>query len=254
MCIYCNKFVSYGSSSKKDILAHARKSSNHLCDKKDYNQSTRLPLSWSQPSSTTELHKCIQKSSECNLPYGIAENVHTTSKCPAMRNKINPVVSLVDRKHHLEAYVISIVVENSLPLSSFPKFIKFAKYLARGHKALSELKMNRTIASYELVDGLNVYERKKIVDAMKSYPFSIDIDECTSNNHHKVFSILVSYFDEILGLSVIQHYKSVSVIEVNALTLFQTIFKLFQDDQISYENLLFDLVTALTICVVRKVA
>ena len=62
---------------------------------------------------------------------------------------------------------------------------------------------------------------------MKSYPFSINISEYTSNNHHKVFCILVSYFDEILGLSVIQHYKSVSMIEVNALILFQTIYKLF---------------------------
>ena len=157
-----------------------------------------------------------------------------------MHNKINTVVSLVDHKH-LEAYVISFVVENSLPLSSVPKFIEFAKNLARDHKALSELKMNRTATSYKLVDGLNVYERKKIVDAMKSYPFSINIDECTSNNHHKVFSILVSYFDEILGLSVVQHYKSVSMIEVNVLTLFETICKLFQDDQIPFENLVSDL-------------
>ena len=53
-----------------------------------------------------------------------------------MHNKINTVVSLVDHKH-LEAYVISFVVENSLPLSSVPKFIEFAKNHARDHKALS---------------------------------------------------------------------------------------------------------------------
>ena len=29
-CICCNKPVSYGSSVKKDVLAHARKSPNHL--------------------------------------------------------------------------------------------------------------------------------------------------------------------------------------------------------------------------------
>ena len=115
-CIYCKKLVSYGSSGKKDILSHARKSPNHLRNKNDYHQTTRSTLYWSQPSSTTELHKWTLKSSECNLPYGIAENVHATSKCPAMRNKINPVVSLVDHKHHLEAYVISFVVEHSLPL------------------------------------------------------------------------------------------------------------------------------------------
>ena len=158
-----------------------------------------------------------------------------------MRNKINPVVSLVDRKHHLEAYVISFVVENSLPLSSVPKFIEFAENLARDHKALSDLKMNRAAANYKLVDGLNFYERKKIVDAMKSYPCSINIDDCTSDNYHKVFSVLVSYFDEILDLSVIQHYKSVRMIEVNALTLFETTCKLFQDDQIPFKNLLSDL-------------
>ena len=159
-----------------------------------------------------------------------------------MHNKINTVVSLVDHKH-LEAYVISFVVENSLPLSSVPKFIEFAKNLARDHKALSELKMNRTAASYKLVDGLNVFECKKIVDAMKSYPFSINIDECTSNNHHRVFSILVSYFDEILGLSIVQHYKSVSksMIEVIAITIFQTICKLFQDDQIPFQKFVSDL-------------
>ena len=157
-----------------------------------------------------------------------------------MRNKYNPVVSLVDCKYHLEAYIISFVVKNYLLVSPVPKYIEFAKNLARDHKALSEMKMNRTAASYKLV-GLNVYERKKIIDAMKSNPFSININECTSNNHHKVFSILVSYFDEILGLSVVQHYKSVSMIEVNALTLFQTTCKLFQDDQIPFENLVSDL-------------
>ena len=129
-CIYCNKPASYGSSGKKDISAHARKSPSHLRNKKENHQSTRLPLSWSQPSSKTELHKCTLKSSECNLPYGIAESVGTTSKCPAMRNKSNPVVSLVDCKHHLEPYVISFVVENSLLLSSVSKFIEFAKNLA----------------------------------------------------------------------------------------------------------------------------
>ena len=106
---------------------------------------------------------------------------------------------------------------------------------------MSELKMNHTAASYKLVDELNFYEREKIVDAMKSCPFSININECTSNNHHKIFSILVRYFDEILGLFIVQHYKSVSMIEVNALTLFQTISNLFQDDQYPFENLLSDL-------------
>ena len=61
------------------------------------------------------------------------------------------------------------------------------------------------------------------------------------NNHQKVFSIFVNYFDKKLGLSVVQHYKSISMIEVNALTLFKEICELFQADQIPFENLVFDL-------------
>ena len=48
--------------------------------------------------------------------------------------------------------------------------------------------MNRTAATYKLKHGLSVYVRKNVVDCMKKYPFSIDIDECTSNNSHKVFT------------------------------------------------------------------
>ena len=105
------------------------------------------------------------------MPHGIAENVHTSSKCPALQNKSNPVVSLIDCKHHIEAYVISFVVENSLPITSVLKLIDFAKKLSRDHKALSNLKMNHTAASYKLVDGVNLYEQNNIPDAMKSYPF-----------------------------------------------------------------------------------
>ena len=70
-------------------------------------------------------------SQKCNLPYRIAENVRTSSKCPALQNKSNPVVSLTDCKHHLEMYVISFVVENSL--SSIPKLIEFARNLSSDH-------------------------------------------------------------------------------------------------------------------------
>ena len=79
-------------------------------------------------------------------------------------------------------------------------------------------------------------QQKKIFDAMESYPFSINIDKCTSNNHQKVFC----YFDEKLGLSVV-HYKSVSMIEVNTLFLFKKICEQFQVKQIPFENLVSDL-------------
>ena len=72
---------------------------------------------------------------------------------------------------------------------------------------------------------------------MKKYPFSINIDECTSNNSREVFSILVSYFDTEIGASVVQHYASVSLIEINAKSLLECICNCFVRDDIPSDNL-----------------
>ena len=101
--------------------------------------------------------------------------------------------------------------------------------------------MNRTAASYKLKHGLSVHIRKKVVDCMKKYPFSINIDECTSNISQKVFSILVSYFDIEIGESVVQHYESISLIEVNAKSLLERICNYFIRDDIPCQNLVSDL-------------
>ena len=97
--------------------------------------------------------------------------------------------------------------------------------------------MNRTAAAYKLKHGLSIYIRKNVVDCMKKYPFSINNDECTSNNSHKVFSILVSYFGIEIGASVVQHYTSVSLIEVNAKSLLECICNCFVRDDILFDNL-----------------
>ena len=40
------------------------------------------------------------------MPYGVAENVLTTAACPLLKeNNSRPIVSVSDRKHHLEAYI-----------------------------------------------------------------------------------------------------------------------------------------------------
>ena len=61
-CINPEQQASYEGSGKKDILAHAKKSSHHLSNKKDYRQTTCLPLFCSQPSSSSKLSKCSPKS------------------------------------------------------------------------------------------------------------------------------------------------------------------------------------------------
>ena len=76
---------------------------------------------------------------------------------------------------------------------------------------------------------------------MKKYPFSINIDEFSSSNSQKVVSILVSYFDIEIGESVLQHYESVSLIEINAKSLLECICSGFIRDDIPLQNLVLDL-------------
>ena len=76
---------------------------------------------------------------------------------------------------------------------------------------------------------------------MKKYPFSINIDECTSNNSQKILYILVSYLDIEIGESVVQHYESVSLIKVNAKSLLERICNCFTRDSIPFQNLVSDL-------------
>ena len=171
------------------------------------------------------------------MPYGVAVNIYTTVACPSLKeNTSRPIVSVSDRKHHLEGYILSFIAENLLPLSVVPKLIEFSQFLSRDPKALSQLQTNRTAVSYKLKHGLSVYIREKVVDCMKKYPFRINIDECTSNNSQQVVSILVSYFDTEIGKSVVQH-ESISLIEVKTKSLLERICNCFIRDDIPFQNL-----------------
>ena len=147
----------------------------------------------------------------------------------------------LNRKHHLEGYILSFIAESSLPLSVVPKLIEFSQFLSRDPKALYQLRVNQTAASYKLKHGLSVHIRKKVVDCIKKYPFSLNIDECTSNISQKVFSIIVSSLIKRLEKSVVQHYESISLIEVNAKCLLECICNCFIRDDIPFQNLVSDL-------------
>ena len=170
-CICCNKPLVYGNAGKADLLKHATKSTEHLSSKKNYLSITLLPLHWRKPTidSSSEISTCTPLARECTMPYGVAENVHTTAACPSLKeNTSRPIVSVSDRKHHLEGYILSFIAESSLPLSVVPKLIEFSQFLSRDPKALYQLRMNRTAASYKLKHGFSVYIRKKVVDCIKS--------------------------------------------------------------------------------------
>ena len=122
--------------------------------------------------SSSEISTCTPLARECTMPYFVAENVHTTATCPSLQeNTSRQIASVSYRKYHLEAYVLSFVAENSLPLSVVPKLIEFSQFLSRDPRALSQLQMNWTAASYKLKHGLSVYVPKKVVECMKKVLF-----------------------------------------------------------------------------------
>ena len=196
-CIYCSKTLSYGSTGKSDLLKHAKTSPKHLPNKINFLKATTIPRSWIC-SNLVGFNRI--NSIEFLL------NVQNQLREEAARK----MYSVVDRTINLDGYILSFAAENSLPLSSVPKLIEFGKILSRDSKALSRVNMGRTAATYKLKDGLSVYVHKTVVQKMQKYPFSINIDECTSSNNHKVFSILVSFFDAEECMCKVEHYESIS--------------------------------------------
>ena len=57
----------------------------------------------------------------------------------------------------------------------------------------------------------------------------------------KVFTILVSYFDDELERSKLEHYNSVECIDISAKILSEKILNVFIGDNIPLENLISDL-------------
>ena len=107
-CIYCNKTLVYGSTGKNDLLKHVTKSTEYLSNKKNHLSTTPLMLHWRKPTSDScnKISTCPPLARECTMPYGVAENVHTTTTWPSLKeNTSHPVVSISDRIHHLEAFV-----------------------------------------------------------------------------------------------------------------------------------------------------
>ena len=70
------------------------------------------------PNSWIGQTKLSDATETCSLPYGVALNVQDTSTYQSSRvKKTNSMVTVSDRTNDKEAYVLSFVGENSVPLS-----------------------------------------------------------------------------------------------------------------------------------------
>ena len=69
----------------------------------------------------------------------------------------------------------------------------------------------------------------------------MNLDECIAKNKEKIFSILVSFFDDERGESIVSHYDSISLKEANAGTVFAGIDRCFSRYGIPWDNLISEL-------------
>ena len=67
--------------------------------------------------------------------------------------------------------------------------------------------------------------------------FSFNLDEATSTTHHKVLTILVSYFCELCKEIIVEHLVSVNIPIMNAETVYAAVVDLVKSKEIPWKNL-----------------
>ena len=226
-CRWCKLTIKYGSTGKKACLKHAKTSHEHQSYIKSMKGQCQLPSTHQVPSTS--------------------KSTAITTTTEATGEKI---VHILDRKSHLEAYILQFICDNNLPLSMAPRLLEFGTVILDDVRAFKSLakeeaddkeKFSRPTATYKITHGLSVTFQSRIVAALRTTPFSINIDECTSETGIKVFSIIVMYFDRCIGKSVIQNYKSVSILKGDAESLASIIVDQLKEDEIPMQNLVADL-------------
>ena len=162
--------------------------------------------------------------------------MHVTATCANRVPQEKTRANFHDRKSHAEACTQAFVAEHSLPLAMVPHIIKYAQ-MSRDQKVLENLSMERQTATYKLKEGLSRCVQKRLVLEMRKSKFSLNLDEATSNNNQKVLTVLVSFFSESLGETVIDYYDSVSLTAATARTLYEAVRNLLERDEIPAANL-----------------
>jgi hypothetical protein len=245
ICDWCRDKLKYGNKGKSHLKNHA-KSKNHVRVRRDRQTTPALPAMYRAVQAMEDGTDSapgpgpVAVRDPAVIPYGAPVNCGDPDE-EHRDPQPAPIVNVLDRKSHFEAFVISFMAENSLPLSMVPKLIEFSKEVNRDQKALDSLEMHRTTASYKLREGVGLLLSKRLVADLKKSHFSMNLDECFSNNNKKVLSILVSYFSEAEQEVVVKHFQSHELTVVNAQVLTEFVLGLFKENDIPLAKLISNL-------------
>jgi hypothetical protein len=235
--------IKYANSGKKDLKQHS-KSKKHKQVRNERRTTSALPAMFSATRSIVDCANDVPTpgpSSGRPMPYGAPPNVVPADEMPAPAPRPASMVGVIDRKAHLEALLTSFLVEKNLPFAVAPDIVALCKEMNRDPKALDMLSMSRTTASYKVVEGHRFVNHKRLIHDMKESKFSVNLDECFSNNNEKVMSVLVSYFSETMQEVVVKHWASEAMTVVNAEKVLNVVLELFRKDDIPLAQIISNL-------------
>ena len=143
-----------------------------------------------------------------------------------------------DRVANMEAKIISFVCEKRLSLSLTGDIVTISRELARDTKTLLKVKRKRTAAQYKLQFGVAKALERSMLSEITSTYFSLNLDEATSSNHHRVLTIVVPRFNQGKKEVVCEHLALINVPAVTTENILNNLTNLFKEKPIPCKNLL----------------
>ncbi|KAI4810160.1 hypothetical protein KUCAC02_019006 [Chaenocephalus aceratus] len=110
-----------------------------------------------------------------------------------------------------------VPVINRIANAEAPVIVELAQTLSLDKPALQEMKLSRTAASYKMIHGLGRTYSERTFSNMKIFPFSLNLDESTSNNNKKILSMLVFYYHADLWKVIVEHLGSLEIVKYGML-------------------------------------
>ncbi|GFQ67652.1 s-phase kinase-associated protein 2 [Trichonephila clavata] len=154
-----------------------------------------------------------------------------------LENDARPL-DIVTRKARQEVLITSFIAENSLSFNVAPNLIELCKQLSCDQTALNSLEMSRTTACYKMKYGLAKTIKENIIKTLKETPFSLNLDESTSNAQESILAILVQFYDNNQNEVVVHHFASLKMESCNSEAVFKAVVNTIEDNNMPWANLI----------------
>ena len=120
-------------------------------------------------------------------------------------------------------------------MSDVDDLLALCKEVSTDKKALDSLQLARGSATYKLVHGLGKTLKETTLAILRSQPFSLNIDESTSNADNRVLAIMVNYFNPTLNKMVVEHLAAFELVKVNTASIFAALVDMFNTYNLSWK-------------------